>query len=1254
MAVAACTNDEFQEVVDMQKPVAQKTISVKAYTPTEQAATRLDFEEGTEELKLSWSEGDAFTAVIGEDRVTFTYDTENEEFTAYVDENFELPNGAIAYYPAYNADEFVKDFSIQTGTLNSATTYMEGVYNGDAFSFNHSTAILKASFSGLPQNAVISSIQISGAVDITIDNFNSSAAAYINLPAIPKDGQLKFMVETTTRDVYIATQTVKIEGGIKTGVFYAAPIALVEAPVCELPTGDEFNSAVKTFLEENPSLTQIKFIVNSESPATRSESNDENATEDETYRLVAGNNNTLEIHTAAFRFIFNADCMNMFNGLSKIISIDFNDCVNTAKVTTMRSMFNGCKSLASLDLGSFNFSMVTTFSDMFVDLGKEATNKPISVYVSQAGYEMLVNANDTGIDPDYAQCVTFCALPTGREFNGTIEPIIGSATTIVFEAQSSETGGTQIGESSAYAKVDGTILKIYTAAKEFVFNADCSCMFNTRVDLIDPNNFSNITLIDFNDCINTSNVTDMSSMFVGCMGLTSLDVSGFNTSNVTDMSDMFGSCWGLTSLDLSNFNTSNVTDMSYMFAGCSALSSLDLSNFNTESVESMGSMFNGCSALTSLNVSGFNTLKVMDMNYMFIGCSALTSLDVSGFNTSNVTDMGAMFCVCSSLISLDVRNFDTSNVTSMESMFNGCSSLTSLDVSDFNTSKVWNMASMFNSCSSLTSLDLSSFVPSSVTDMSWMFNGCSALTSLNLSNFNTESVESMSFMFNGCSSLTSLDLSNYNTESVKDMSFMFNDCSALTSLDLSNFNTESVESMGSMFNGCSSLTSLDVSGFNTSSVKDMNSMFNGCSSLSSLDLSSFVPSSVMDMGSMFNGCSSLTSLDVSNFNTENVVSMSYMFFGCSSLTSLDLSNFNFGSVGYFTDMFASLGFIATSQPIPVYVKDETTKTLLEGQSTGISNDYAQYVVAASCTLPKGSDFNRAIIGVQNFANATTIVFEAQSSETGGTQIGESSAYAKVNGNTLKIYTAAKEFVFNADCSGMFNDDGSNAINKLNEIISIDFNDCVNTSSVTNMSKMFAGCSYLESLDLNNFDTSNVTDMSYMFEGCSHLASLKIRSFDTSSVTNMHAMFTICGVLTSLDVSNFDTSSVTDMGNMFGGCNNLTSLDVSDFNTSSVTNMNAMFAACSRLTSLDVSNFDTSSVMNMSYMFQNCSKLTSLDLSSFNFSEVTNFSNMFKSLGSAATSQPIPVWVKDENDEKLLEDESTSTGIDSSYAQIVVK
>ena len=691
MAIAlttACSHEELLPTEPMQKPAEGKMVSVKAYTPGEQAASRLAFDDqGTEGLKLSWRKGDIFTALIGGEKVMFAYNESSKEFTAIVNESVTLTDGLKAYYPAYSGENFEKDFFIQTGTLNSATTYMEGVYEGDAFRFTHSTAILKATFSGLPQNAVISSIAVSGGVNVTISNPNatiSKDSIYINLPAIPKDGQLKFMVETATRDVYTATKTVRAEKGIETGVYYNTTVALSPAPVCSLPTGDEFNSAVETFLQSNSSLTKIKFVANS------SNTNKDNQISNSRAYMVAGSDNTLEIHTSEAEFVFNADCSGMFSDLINIQSIDFGNCVNTANVTIMGNMFDGCSALSSLDLSSFNterviniffmfyncssltsldvssfntsnvmfmhymfnncsaltsldlsnfnttnvkfmnymfnncssltsldlssvntanvtdmdymfskgsaltsldlssfntakvtdmsymfnscyaltsldlssfnFDKVQYFGDMFTDLGKNAANQPIPVYVTAAGYNILKNEN-TDINQWNAEYVYPCELPTGSTFNASVNSFLDSnlsLTKIKFVANSSNTNkGNQIGTSGAYmvAGSDNT-LEIHTAASKFVFNADCRNMFD---------GLSTITAINFNSCVNTSKVTKMNDMFKNCYKLTSLDLSSFNTANVTDMSNMFFYCKKLAWLNLLSFDFSKVTNFDDMF-----------------------------------------------------------------------------------------------------------------------------------------------------------------------------------------------------------------------------------------------------------------------------------------------------------------------------------------------------------------------------------------------------------------------------------------------------------------------------------------------------------------------------------------------------------------------------------------------------------------------------------------------------------------------------------------------------------------
>ena len=110
----------------------------------------------------------------------------------------------------------------------------------------------------------------------------------------------------------------------------------------------------------------------------------------------------------------------------------------------------------------------------------------------------------------------------------------------------------------------------------------------------------NVQSIEGIEYLNTSEVTNMGAMFMGCSGLTNLDVSHFNTDKSTDMFNMFKECSSLTSLDLSSFNTAKVQDIRGMFQNCTGLTSLDLSGFNTAFVRSMSLMFYGCSHLTTI------------------------------------------------------------------------------------------------------------------------------------------------------------------------------------------------------------------------------------------------------------------------------------------------------------------------------------------------------------------------------------------------------------------------------------------------------------------------------------------------------------------------------------------------------------------------------------------------------------------------------------------------------------------------------
>ena len=200
--------------------------------------------------------------------------------------------------------------------------------------------------------------------------------------------------------------------------------------------------------------------------------------------------------------------------------------------------------------------------------------------------------------------------------------------------------------------------------------------------------------------------------------------------------------------------------------------------------------------------------------------------------------------------------------------------------------------------------------------------------------------------------------------------------------------------------------------------------------------------------------------------------------------------------------------------------------------------------------------------------------------------------------TKKIVFEGK-VIANPDSSSLF------AQIDVNEIENLPYLD---TSNVTDMSKMFYYTFYLKSLDLSSFDTSQVTNMSQMFYYAKGLESLDVSSFNTSSVTDMSTMF--CGInVTSLDVSNFDTSNVMNMRSMFSGLSSVANLDISAFDTSNVTDMGYMFADMN-VETINVSTLNTSNVTRMDCMFGWMRQLKVLDISNFDTSKVTSMSEIF--------------------------------------------
>jgi hypothetical protein len=182
---------------------------------------------------------------------------------------------------------------------------------------------------------------------------------------------------------------------------------------------------------------------------------------------------------------------------------------------------------------------------------------------------------------------------------------------------------------------------------------------------------SNMT--SFSSDIDTSSVTDFSSAWRNCAGLTSFPL--LNTSSGTNFTYTWRNCSGLTSFPL--LNTSSGTNFIGAWYNCTGLTSFQL--LNTSSGTNFTSAWYGCTALTSFPL--LNTSSGTNFIYTWRNCAGLTLFPT--LNTSSGTNFIGAWNGCSGLTSFPLLN--TSSGTNFTSAWNGCTALTSFPANMFDT-----------------------------------------------------------------------------------------------------------------------------------------------------------------------------------------------------------------------------------------------------------------------------------------------------------------------------------------------------------------------------------------------------------------------------------------------------------------------------------------------------------------------------------------------------------------------------------------
>ena len=305
-------------------------------------------------------------------------------------------------------------------------------------------------------------------------------------------------------------------------------------------------------------------------------------------------------------------------------------------------------------------------------------------------------------------------------------------------------------------------------------------------------NFPRLQVVIGTANVDTSHVTNMSSMFYDDKQLGALDLRSWDVSHVERMSDMFERTEELENLQVGTWDTSRLTQADDMFGYCGARA-LDLRHWNVARVESMSLMFYSMFNLVSLNLSGWHPVNNTSMFWMFGEDDNLRYLQLGNrWDTSQVTDLSGVF-MHTRIESLDLHTWDVRKVTTMRQLFWRC---------------YW-----------LDHINLSGWQTTSLRDLALTFRGAPTRY-LDIANWDVHQVTTMEQML-GQSGAQYLDLHKWDVRNVVDFEQVFAE-SDLKSLNISGWQTPRAASMNAMFWN-TKVRYLDLAGFDMSHLDYNNS-----------------------------------------------------------------------------------------------------------------------------------------------------------------------------------------------------------------------------------------------------------------------------------------------------------------------------------------------------------------------------------------------------------------------------------------------
>ena len=735
-----------------------------------------------------------------------------------------------------------------------------------------------------------------------------------------------------------------------------------------------------------------------------------------------------------------------------------------------------------------------------------------------------------------------------------------------------------------------------------------------------------------------SKLVNTQRMLDGADHLTSLDIRGLDTRSVTNMESMFRSCDVLQSIEWDDgiypLHIDSATDINSLFYKCHAIQGVRLVGSNADSkattaietpvtnpyIMKNDGIFKECNALQTVKIENIKFSALTGFGNFFSEIKpGLTTVVFDNVVAPSVTSFAGLFGndkVDSAFTNLTTVNFKRcgfAGVTTMEKMFRNCTSLqvSGIDFTDTDFGSLNNTKYMFAGCTGFVGaidLDSTHLDLSNVTNMQYMFEGCTELTSVTVFPSCSSGVN-CDYMFHNCDALNVVD--SFNIQYASSIKGLFQSCDQLTSVTLTGSNSDSGDAsaidtsltqVADVFKEDGNLKTINIKNLRFSELKGMGAFFTDVkSSLTTVSITNVVAPQITSFAGLFGNDkvdSAFTNLTTVNFKRcgfAGVTTMEKMFRNCTSLqvSGIDFTDTDFGSLNNTKYMFAGCtGFVGAIDLDSTHLDlsnvtnmqymfegctELTSVTVFPSCSSGVNCDYMFHNCDALNVVDSFNiQYASSIKGLfQSCDQLTSVTLTGSNSDSGDasaidTSLTQVADVFKEDGNLKTINIKNLRF---SELKGM----GAFFTDVKSSLTTVSITN-VAAPQMTSFSKLFQGCSLLNSLAFDWKGLSTISDMSYMFSGCSSLDFEQVVDIVPSNTAGVNCkyMFENCDSFT--DVESFNIRYVSDISNLFDGCDGLVNVslvgDGMDQGALLATDENkaaGVFNSCPTFSTLTISN-----------------------------------------------------------------------------------